>query len=619
MNFTEGKTGTLNIRNRLFIGFLLLSIPILIVMMVTLTRVSGLQDFAQNLLLVELPVQNSSSQLDTELYETQLSLFNWLLTNDPQAKKQFTRGWQEIQVAQENMDILAAKWANNEYTKIWDELKPFYGSLKESQDKLLEASPNTPQFKSLIDASNEIFNHMIDILDGARGSSGVRQGGLADVESSVLVQSAQTILQDVTTLRIMAYGLIVITILLAVVVSIGTARKIVQPLENAILLAKKIAAGERNIDIKITSNDETGELLTALSKMQNAISDKEDKLKQSEEQSRELFENVVKTAKLFSLHSSKVAAGDLRERLDVSSNDSMTQLGKDLNTMTDNLTKITKQITEASHGVVSTLEQVSQTVKVQSAGATEQASSINEITAALAEIEKSSTQTMEKAKNLGDAAKRTREKGELGLDAVGQSIQGMKAVRDKVQIIAQTILDLSNQTQQIGEITEVVNALAQQSKLLALNASIEAAKAGEAGKGFAVVATEVKNLAEQSEQSTKQVQKILEAIRYATEKAVMATEEGTRGVDYGTKLVEQTGEIIGNLNEVINETTVASQQIEAAVRQEVIGIKQIAAGMGEINQVTSSYVDSAKQTIDAMNDLAVISKDLKVHVDTYKI
>jgi methyl-accepting chemotaxis protein len=207
----------------------------------------------------------------------------------------------------------------------------------------------------------------------------------------------------------------------------------------------------------------------------------------------------------------------------------------------------------------------------------------------------------------------------MGLEAVEQSVLGMKSVREKVQMIAQTILDLSHQTQQVGEITAVVNNLAQQSKMLALNASIEAAKAGEAGKGFAVVAFEVKNLAEQSEQSTTQVQKILEDIRHATEKAVMVTEEGTKGVDYGTGLVEQTGGIIRNLNDVIHETTLASQQIEAAVRQESAGIEQITAGMNEINQVTSSFLDSIKQTTEAMSNLAAITKNLKSNVDVYKV
>ncbi len=329
--------------------------------------------------------------------------------------------------------------------------------------------------------------------------------------------------------------------------------------------------------------------------------------------------SIIKQINVFRQHSSRVAAGDLRQHITLETNDEIGLLGHDLNRMTDSLSNVTKLITEACHNMVSSLEEVKQSVDMQSTGATEQASSINEITVSLEEIEKSSTQTMGKAKDLGDIAERTREKGQLGLEAVEQSIRGMKLVRDKVQLIAQTILDLSNQTQQIGEITSVVNTLAQQSKMLALNASIEAAKAGEAGKGFAVVASEVKNLAEQSEQSTTQVQKILEDIRRATEKAVMVTEEGTKGVDQGTSLVEQTGEVVRSLSDVIHEATIASQQIEAAVRQEGTGIEQITAGMNEINQVTSSFVASVKQTTEAINNLAAIAKTLKDQVDTYKI
>lgn len=329
--------------------------------------------------------------------------------------------------------------------------------------------------------------------------------------------------------------------------------------------------------------------------------------------------SIINAINIYRKHSENVANGDLTGRILVESNDEMGQLGKDLNSMTESLSTITYQITEACHHMVTTIEEVKHAVDVQSSGASEQASSINEITSSLEEIEKSSTHTIEKAKTLGNIAEVTREKGQLGLDAVEQSIKGMKSVRDKVQTIAQTILDLSNQTQQVGEITSVVNTLAQQSKMLALNASIEAAKAGDAGKGFAVVAAEVKNLAEQSEQSTTQVQKILEDIRHATEKAVMATEEGTKGVDEGTALVEQTGEVVKNLTDVIHETTIASQQIEAAIRQEGIGIEQITAGMNEINQVTGSFVESVKQTTEAISNLATLVKNLKDQIEIYKI
>lgn len=328
--------------------------------------------------------------------------------------------------------------------------------------------------------------------------------------------------------------------------------------------------------------------------------------------------NIIASIRAFRVQSNRIAKGDLTTRVEVNSTDEIGQLGDDLNIMTDNLSVITKQITEACHNMVSTIEEVRRSIEMQSTGASEQASSVNEITASLEEIQKSTMQTTEKAKALGDVADRTRIKGEEGLRAVENSVKGMKAVREKVQTIAHTILDLSHQTQQVGEITAVVNSLAQQSKMLALNASIEAAKAGEAGKGFAVVAAEVKNLAEQSEQSTAQVQKILENIRHATEKAVMVTEEGTKGVDYGTALVEETGASVRNLSDVIHETTIASQQIQAAIKQESIGIDQITAGMNEINQVTSSFVNSVKQTTEAINNLATIAQRLKAHVDVYK-
>ncbi len=328
---------------------------------------------------------------------------------------------------------------------------------------------------------------------------------------------------------------------------------------------------------------------------------------------------IIAHVNIFRSYSKRIATGDLTQRIRVKDGDEIGQLGNDLNTMTDSLSNITLQITESCHNMVTTLEEVKRAVSMQSTGASEQASSINEITASLEEIEKSSTQTMDKAKSLGEVAERTRERGQLGLEAVEQSIAGMKTVREKVQTIAQTILELSHQTQQVGEITAVVNTLAQQSKMLALNASIEAAKAGEAGKGFAVVAAEVKNLAEQSEQSTTQVQKILEDIRHATEKAVMATEEGTKGVDHGTVLVEQTGEIVRDLSDVIHDATIASQQIEAAIRQEGVGIEQITAGMNEINHVTSSFVSSVKETSEAIENLSNIAKNLKKYVDVYKI
>lgn len=610
--------GRLGIRGRLFAGFVTISFIILAAFGIVFIKTSLVEAFTANVIETQLPSHEASYDLAVKLYTANEALNAWIITRDPAYKKYFSAAWESIENLQTQVDNFSRGWNNAKHYDSWQRVKVLLDRLKTAQENIFNQTDFQKMRAILTSEISPLTGKIHDNLDGALNADQDRVGGLFDLQYQQLQHSTREIVNGMNAIKIIEFTMLVTVFFLSLAIAWLTANKIIPPLNNAIDIAKKIARGERNLSISTHSRDETGVLLSALDQMQKSIRDSETRLKESEARSRELSGEIVKKANLFSQHSAKVAAGDLRQRISNETNDEMGRLGKDLNTMTENLASMTQQITEACHNMVTTLDEVKHAVDIQSSGASEQASSIQQITASLEEIEKSSNQTIEKAKALGEAAGRTREKGQMGLEAVEQSVLGMRGVKEKVQIIAQTILDLSNKTQQVGEITAVVNGLAQQSKMLALNASIEAAKAGEAGKGFAVVASEVKTLAEQSEQSTAQVQKILEDIRHATEKAVMATEEGTKGVDYGTTLVEQTGDVVRSLSEVISETTVASQQIEAAVRQESVGIEQITAGMNEINQVTSEFVESVKQTTEALGDLASISHNLKEHVDVYK-
>ena len=315
----------------------------------------------------------------------------------------------------------------------------------------------------------------------------------------------------------------------------------------------------------------------------------------------------------------QVATGDLSRRLDVQGQDDLGQLGHQLNAMTESLGVMARQAGDASDLMSTRLDQMLGAVSDQSVGAAEQASAVSEATSSIEQIRAISIQTREKATALGQAAERTRNEGERGMETADQTVDGMEAIREKVEGIAENILALSQQTQQIGEITGTVNNLAQQLKMLALNASIEAAKAGEAGKGFAVVATEVKDLAEQSQQATEQVHKILQDIQHATDRAVMATEEGSKGVDQGMELVKQAGEAVRNLTEVIRETALASQQIVAAVSQEAAGIDQITVAMSEINKATAQFVTSTEQTKTAANEMGEMAIKMRHSVSAYKV
>ena len=155
--------------------------------------------------------------------------------------------------------------------------------------------------------------------------------------------------------------------------------------------------------------------------------------------------------------------------------------------------------------------------------ASQQSAAISQTTTTVDEVRTIAEQTVARAQEVAEAAQRSVEIARTGDVAVGETIESMALIKGRVEGIAENILALSEQTQQIGQIISTVNDIATQSNMLALNASVEAARAGEQGKGFAVVAMEVRSLAEQSRQATGQVEEILSDIQRATNMTVMAT------------------------------------------------------------------------------------------------
>jgi methyl-accepting chemotaxis protein len=290
-----------------------------------------------------------------------------------------------------------------------------------------------------------------------------------------------------------------------------------------------------------------------------------------------------------------------------------------LNHMIASLAAMAAQVGDASARIESTLSQVRAALATQASGAAQQASATAQTSATLEEIRVTSSQTLEKAEFLGQISERARVESERGAKAVGEAVAGMGLVRQKVEAVAAAILELSQKNHQIGAITDAVDELAVQSRMLALNASIEAAKAGEAGLGFAVVAEEIRNLAEQSRSATTQVKAILQAIQSTSDHVVMVAEEGTKQVVVGGALAQQAGEVIDSLSAVVRQSAASSQQIGTVVRQESAGIDQIAQAMSEIARTVTLGVTAVRQTEQAMNDLDLISQQLKQRVGAYRV
>ncbi len=306
-----------------------------------------------------------------------------------------------------------------------------------------------------------------------------------------------------------------------------------------------------------------------------------------------------------------ISAGDLRVRVAIRAKDELGDLGSSFNQMVGSLHDMTSNISTASVSMEGVVRELQATVAEQSAALQQQASSVSETVATVGELSRSADQVSEVARRVLEEADRSVQTSKRGLDAIQQSVHGMNDVREQVQNIATTILDLSERTQQIGSIIATVDDFAERSSLLALNASIEAARAGEAGKAFSVVAGEVKNLAEQSQQATEKVRAILSDIQRTTHTAVMVTEEGSKRVDRGVELVSGAGEIIGSLSTAITTAADAAKQIAAAARQQNNGIEQISVAMAGIEQFSKQNVEATRQTEATAQNLAAVSKQLR--------
>ncbi len=315
----------------------------------------------------------------------------------------------------------------------------------------------------------------------------------------------------------------------------------------------------------------------------------------------------------------QIAGGDLSLNIATETRrDEVGVLNSAFGKMVSNLRDVNREITEGVNVLSSSANEISASTSQLASSSGETASAVTETTATIEEIRQTAQVTSQKARNVADAAQRAVNVAQNGRRATAETTAGMQRIREQMEAIAEGMMRLSEQSQAIGQIIASVDDLAQQSNLLAVNASIEAAKAGEQGKGFAVVASEVKSLADQSKQATMQVRAILTDIQKATGAAVLATEQGSNAVEIGVTQAEQAGEAILALADSIEEAAQAATQIAATSQQQLVGMDQVAQAMESIKLASSQNVGGARQLEEAAHNLMELGNRLKGEVEKFK-
>jgi len=311
-----------------------------------------------------------------------------------------------------------------------------------------------------------------------------------------------------------------------------------------------------------------------------------------------------------------LAQGNLGEREQkVFSEDEIGQLGAGFREMRRNLRQLigkvhsqSEQLAASSEELTASAEQsaqaanqVAQSITDVAEGAAEQLSVTNETTAVVQQLSASIQQVAASTNEIAEQSAQAADKARNGNMSVNKAINQMIQIERTVSASATVVGELGERSKEIGQIVATISGIAGQTNLLALNAAIEAARAGDHGRGFAVVAEEVRKLAEQSQEATKQISSLISAIQADTDKAVKAMDEGTREVKLGAEVVNVAGQAFHEISVLVTQVSEQIKETSATIEQMAVGSQQIVEAVTRIDKLSKKATEQS-QTVSAATE-----------------
>ncbi len=271
---------------------------------------------------------------------------------------------------------------------------------------------------------------------------------------------------------------------------------------------------------------------------------------------------------------------------------------------------LARQLGAAISNIKSSSAELNAAATQQATGSAEQASATVEITTTIRELLATSKQISESSQQVSRIASDASTAATAGGKSVHKAQDAIGGIRRQVDIVVNHMLELGKKSQQIGGILEVINELAEQTNILAINATIESAGAGDSGKRFAVVADEIRKLADRVGGSSREIRGLVEDIRSSANTTVMATEDGSKSVDEGARQFAEVASGFQRIAEMVQTTRDAAREIELSTKQQTSAVEQVNLAMVNVAQAAKESEASARQTSDTSSQLATLSREL---------
>jgi methyl-accepting chemotaxis protein len=401
-------------------------------------------------------------------------------------------------------------------------------------------------------------------------------------------------------------GALLILVILTIVLTAIT----IAPVKDLMRVAEALGRGDLSKKTHVRTGDELGQLGTTLNntidRLQGLIQTEADQDKM-QHQVMDLL-SVVSTA----------AEGDLTIKAEVTA-DALGSVADAFNLMIAGLTTLVTQASNVASEIQRSTGDILHSAERMRLGAEQQASQIRNASEAVNAMSHTTQRMAENAEAATQTSVKATQAAVKGGAAVTETIKGMQRIRVTVQSTGKKIKGLGERSREIGAIIEVINEIATQTNLLALNAAIEAARAGEQGKGFAVVADEVRKLAERAARATKDITGLIKGIQVETSEAVTVMEEGTREVEEGTKLADQAGAALREIEQIVKQTATLMTDITRAAADQVKSTESVVHTMDNISQLTQETTHGVQDTVATINSLADLTRRLNDAIGRFKI
>lgn len=433
-----------------------------------------------------------------------------------------------------------------------------------------------------------------------------------------LYESSQASLIELLNTRINGFkndrNFVLAVVLLALVISLAIvviiARGIGSQVSTLTDLVKQIELGNVEARAEVLSQDELGALALSF----NTTLDNTSGLLQSREERDAIQRSIMRLLE----EVSTVAEGDLTRQAAVTEDitgaiaDSFNFMIAELRRIIGQVKVVTGQVTTAA-----TSTQASSNALVSKAEA--QSEQIQITSMALADMTTSIQEVSQGAVLSATVAEQSLANARQGAKAVQDTIKGMTRIREQVQETATHLKRLGESSQEIGEIVQIIDEIADQTSILALNASIQAATAGDAGRGFAVVAEEIEHLAERSSQATAKIVTLVRTIQLSTNEAISAMEENTRDVVEGSQLAWQAGQSLTEIESVSARLAELIQAISRASQKQTHSSETLSKAMQDIAHIAQETTAGIKQSAVTVNNLSTVADELRSSVASFKL